>query len=426
MTATRQSPGARTVAAVVTLLVMLALWPAAAHANQHQRTAEPPSPRTLALACSDDAVPDAGFTDVPAGSPHARAVDCAAAYGIARGGPGNRPANQFGPGLDVRRDQVASFIARFIDDADEQIDAALLPEWDGQNRFVDVSANSPHVAAINRLAAAAVVTGGPGGRPANEFGPAQPARRDQMASFINRSLEAILPEPLSTTEVYFDDLEGVVADHAANINVLAEERIVAGRQADGQWLYAPAAAVRRDQMASFLMRGMDLLVELDVVAPREPGPPAEPRTSQSYIQAPQEVITAQPGHTFEIDVVGFDEPGNPAPVHIALFPCDVAAPADPDHRTFRDDDGDGHADGIGTTDTLSARITRLHGTATDTAQVPDVNPGEDPQIAYAIHSDAPDCTIPVVFHDANDNDQLDVDAEGQPLEHWNYTERAWE
>jgi len=264
------------VAAVAALLVALALWPAGAGASQHERTADPPEPRALALACPQGGVPDAGFTDVSAGSPHTRAVDCAAWYGIARGGPGARPPGQYGPGLSVRRDQMASFIARFLDYADEQLDAQLLPPWDGQNRFGDVSGNSPHVAPINRLAVAGVVAGGPGGRPADAFGPGLPVRRDQMASFVARSLEAILSEPPTTDEVYFDDLNGVLAEHADHINVLAEQRITAGRQADGQRRYAPGQTVRRDEMASFLMRTMDLLVDLDVIVPQEPSPPEPP------------------------------------------------------------------------------------------------------------------------------------------------------
>lgn len=153
----------------------------------------------------------------------------------------------------------------------------------------------------------------------------------------------------------------------------------------------------------------------------------EPHTRQSYIQSPQEVQTAQAGHTFDITVSGFREQSNPAPVNIALFPCDVADPADPNRDTFRDADDDGHADGIATTTNGHAVISSLHDDATSTTHLADVHP--DPanqQIRYSVHSDARDCVIPVVFHDANDNDQLDVDAQGHALEHWNWTELAWQ
>ena len=153
---------------------------------------------------------------------------------------------------------------------------------------------------------------------------------------------------------------------------------------------------------------------------------ATPRTQQSYIQAPQEIDEAAPGYTFEISVSGFADPDNPAPVNIALFPCHVAAPADPDDNTFRDANGDGFADGIATTDTGQAGITSLRGAPTAAKHLADVRPAAHHRISYTIHSDAPDCTIPVVFHDANDNNNLDVDAQGRPLEHWNATLRLWQ
>lgn len=421
---TRQRRGASAMAGLAAVLTALALWPATVEADQHERTAEPRGPLPLALACPEQDVPDAGFADVAPGSVHARAVSCAAWYGIAQGGPGARPANAFGPALMVRRDQMASFIARLVDYVDAQIDEELLAQWDGRNRFDDVAAGTPHVAAINRLAEAGIVAGGPGGRPATEYGPALNVRRDQMASFLNRSLAVLLPEPLTTDQVYFDDLAGVLPAHAANINALAQEGVVVGRHVDGHWFYEPDERVRRDQMTSFLMRTLDLLVDLGVVAPREP---AAARTEQSYTQAPQEIVTAEPGHTFDIDVFGFDQAeANPAPVDVALFPCDVLDTADPTDFTFRDADGDGHADGLGTSDTGAAVITSLHGDATDTTHLDSVQPDDVDRISYSLHSAAADCTTPVVFHDANTNDQLDVNAQGQPLEHWNYTERAWE
>lgn len=50
------------------------------------------------------------FTDVP-GTTHAAAIDLLAGEGVVQG----RPDGTFGPGLDVRRDQVSSFVARALD-----------------------------------------------------------------------------------------------------------------------------------------------------------------------------------------------------------------------------------------------------------------------------------------------------------------------
>lgn len=152
----------------------------------------------------------------------------------------------------------------------------------------------------------------------------------------------------------------------------------------------------------------------------------QPHTEQSYIQSPQEVATAPPPHTFDVHVSGFDQPGNPAPVDIALFPCAAADPAGPDN-TFGDANGDGFADGIGTTTTNSAVLASAHGEAVSpTRHLDDVPPNVHDHITYTIHSDAEDCTINVVFHDANSNDQLDVDDQGRPLEHWNYGQHVWD
>jgi putative cell wall-binding protein len=152
----------------------------------------------------------------------------------------------------------------------------------------------------------------------------------------------------------------------------------------------------------------------------EPG-----RTQQSYIQAPQEARSDSPGTTFEVTVSGFREADNPAPVDVALFPCEAAAPTDPDDNTFADADNDGHADAIGTTGTGSAVISSLHGDSTSTTHLDAVQPDAQDQIRYTIHSDAQDCAVNVVFHDANGNDQLDVDDQGRPLEHWNYGLHEW-
>lgn len=153
----------------------------------------------------------------------------------------------------------------------------------------------------------------------------------------------------------------------------------------------------------------------------------QPHTQQSYLQSPQEAVTGSPGDEFDVMVSGFDQPeSNPAPVDIALLPCEVADATNPDDTTFRDADGDGFADGVGTSSTGHARITMVHGQATDTTHVDDAAPDAEGLIPYTIHSHAEDCALNVVFHDANDNNQLDVDDQGRALEHWNYGQHAWD
>lgn len=207
--------------------------------------------QALTWACPDGAVPGSDFTDV-SGNVHELAIECAAWYGITAGGPGGLPATQYGPALQVRRDQMASFIARMIDHAKP----GLLPPATGANPFPgDLTETNAHFDAIRRLAAAGIVQGGPGGLPTDQYGPGQSVRRDQMASFIHRAITEVDGEGIVTDASFFDDLGGV---HVDNINALASEGIVLGVSDDE---YAGGRAVRRDQMASFVNRGLDFLVQ---------------------------------------------------------------------------------------------------------------------------------------------------------------------
>jgi hypothetical protein len=248
----RSLPRAAAVAAITaTVAVACSAVPAGA--------AEPtPPPRDISrFACPPASVPEDGFVDT-AGD-FEDEIDCLAWYGITTGGPQGLPANQYGPTLSVTRAQMASFLARFLD----HVDPAILPAYDGQNEFTDVAADNPHVGPINRLADADIVTGGAGGAPATTYAPDAAVTRDQMASFIARTLGVVLEANLCVNvRNYFDDDAGNT--HEPCINGLADIAVVAGTAAG---VYSPATAVSRAQMAAFLMRAMDLLVEQELAAP---------------------------------------------------------------------------------------------------------------------------------------------------------------
>ncbi|MGH2386473.1 MAG: S-layer homology domain-containing protein, partial [Candidatus Limnocylindria bacterium] len=72
--------------------------------------------------------------------------------------------------------------------------------------------------------------------------------RDQMASFLDRALS-----PPSTSTDFFDDDDGNI--HEGAINRLAAAGITGGC---GTREYCPKDPVKRDQMASFLVRAFDL------------------------------------------------------------------------------------------------------------------------------------------------------------------------
>ena len=218
----------------------------------------PPSRDVRDFACPLSEVPAAGFVDT-ADNLFELEIDCLAWYGITRGGPGGRPANEYGPSLSVTRAQMATFLVKFVDYVDE----TLVAGYDNNNRFDDVADNGTHVASINRLAVAGIVTGGANGGPATDYAPLDAVSRDQMASFIARTLKLILNGNICVENPdYFDDDDASV--HSTCINGLADTAIASGT---GGGNFSPEADVTRAQMAAFLMRAMDLLVQQELAFP---------------------------------------------------------------------------------------------------------------------------------------------------------------
>jgi hypothetical protein len=199
--------------------------------------------RTLQDACPQPGLPSAGYPDVAAGSTHRAAVDCLAAWGV------TRPVGGFAPQEQVTRGQMASFLVRVLG----ATGPALPP---GPDAFPD-DAGSPHEQAIDALAAAGVV----GGHGDGTFRPLEPVTRAQMATFLVRAAER-RAGPLTASADFFADDDGVV--HAPAVDKAAGAGI-AGGTAEGR--YSPHATVRRDQMASFLVRVLDLLVASGYGAP---------------------------------------------------------------------------------------------------------------------------------------------------------------
>nr|MCQ3807642.1 S-layer homology domain-containing protein [Acidimicrobiia bacterium] len=115
--------------------------------------------------------------------------------------------------------------------------------------FSDVDPNNTHAAAIAAILAANITTG------CNQnplrYCPDQPVTRAQMASFLVRALN--LP---ATDTAGFTDI-APTGTHTADINALATANITTGcNQAPLQ--YCPNAPVTRAQMASFLVRALNL------------------------------------------------------------------------------------------------------------------------------------------------------------------------
>lgn len=202
--------------------------------------------RTTDDSCPAGEVPEDGFEDAD-GSTHENAIDCVVWWDLTQG----TSQSTYSPRTAVDRAQMASFIAQLITESGGSLPAPT------QDHFTDDNGTT-HEANINRLAEAGIVGGTDEGR----YAPADPVQRDQMATFLVRAYEYRTDTTLPPGENYFADDDG--NPHETQINKAAEAGFTGGT-ADGG--YRPAEAVSRAQMASFLTRTLDLLVEAGSVTP---------------------------------------------------------------------------------------------------------------------------------------------------------------
>ncbi|MDF1597153.1 MAG: S-layer homology domain-containing protein [Acidimicrobiia bacterium] len=164
------------------------------------------------------------FTDI-VGSPHTQNIITIWLNEVTKG----CTVTQYCPNAPVTRGQMASFLARALDLPPASTD--FFPDDNG----------STHEDNINRVREAGIAQGFEDGT----YRPADPVRRDHMATFLARAsaLEPV-PGPL------FTDVSGF---HEGNINAIAAAGITLGCSLDGP-RYCPADLVTRAQMASFLAR----------------------------------------------------------------------------------------------------------------------------------------------------------------------------
>ena len=83
------------------------------------------------------------------------------------------------------------------------------------------------------------------------YRPAVTVRRDQFASFMVRTMRAADAQLPAPSDQGFTDISGNV--HADNINILAETGVTLGTSAT---TYSPRMRLRRDQIASFVLRAV--------------------------------------------------------------------------------------------------------------------------------------------------------------------------
>lgn len=108
----------------------------------------------------------------------------------------------------------------------------------------DVPDDSPHAQGVEWVLVEGLATGFADG----SFGPDQPVTRAQMATYLARAL-ALEPGEQTFADVPEDFV------HAEAISAVAQAGITEGIAPD---IFAPALPVRRDQMATFLTRALEL------------------------------------------------------------------------------------------------------------------------------------------------------------------------
>ncbi len=225
--------------------------------------------RAIDDACPAGAVPEDGFTDTGAdGSAVETAIDCIVAYDIARG----TTATTFNPTSSTTRAQMATFVMASLDVVDDYTRPTTSPD------AFDDDDGDRHEANIDDAAAEGIVAGFPDG----SYGPGRLVTRGQMATFLVRALEAAGADLPTTAPDAFDDDDGT--SHEDNIDLIASLDIADGTSAR---TYGHASPVLRQQMAQFLARSLDLLVEEGLVTSLEEATPAAPASTNA---APGRVV----------------------------------------------------------------------------------------------------------------------------------------
>lgn len=238
--------------------------------------------------------------------------------------------------------------------------------------------------------------------------------RGQTASYLIRAASwahGVQYRPVGN-DLYFRDIGGSV--HADTIRAGYEVWAFEGR---GPGSYEPRTAVRRDVMATFLTRALDLL-----------RPPDPQSTHQSYLVAPQEPYTGTPpGQRVGFEVLGrYDDEQVSPSLHVALFPCGLVG-TDSLPATFRDANGDGRADGLASTDTQQASIDSVNGRPTSGTPrlVRDVPQRSDGTIEVTVVSPAADCTVAVGYDERALQGNLRIDALGLVANPYGIGKASW-
>ena len=257
--------------AMVASILAVGATPAAALERQADQQA-------VWKACLGDATTGTDFTDVSDSSVHATNISCLAYYGITMG----KTDDTFDPDGNVTRSQMALFLARAAK-------AAGIDLGDATNMgFTDIGdADDERRDAINRVVASGIMFGDASFDPpsATIFAPTDFVTRWEMAmfmfAFLDLALDTVHVDVLPATvdgdgtgielnvdedtetghsvDDYFRDADRDTPAHVAErISAIYELGVTTGTngKVGEEGTFEPNGNVRREQMASFIMRAM--------------------------------------------------------------------------------------------------------------------------------------------------------------------------
>ena len=199
------------------------------------------------VACPVGTVPDAGFVDVDAASPHKESIDCIAWWKITTG----KTPTTFDPAGSLLRSQMALFLIRTYDALFHGGEVPGSPQG-----FTDIGSLSAEAQkAINQLKELSITSG----TSPTTYEPDGVLTRTQMALFLTRLLRAegvTLPDG---ADQGFTDIGNVSPEAQKAINQMKQLGITAGVTPT---TYYPSGKVTRAQMASFIARTLNISVSL--------------------------------------------------------------------------------------------------------------------------------------------------------------------
>lgn len=240
-------------------------------------------PREPVAACPSEAVSDPWFWDVPASSGYADEISCLRYWQVTTG----KADGSYAPRGQVTRGEMATFLLRAIEHSGGSVPAAA------RDHFTD-DASSPHQTSLNRLADAGIVRGDGSGT----VRPFDVVTRIEVAALIVRAhdyraqQDGVAPLPPAPDTFTDDDGWGL----AGEVDKAAAVGIVAGT---GASTFDPGGTVRRDHMAAFLTRTLDVHVT-DGVADVPPPPPPAPRpVPPAPVAQSTSMLTAMEQHVLD-------------------------------------------------------------------------------------------------------------------------------